>query len=93
MLNRIKNIIGEIKFKKLNNQLNKELEKANKLYKEKSDTVVCKYCGKLLKKQESGQYYDIPNQELVFFHEECFNENEKIGTLEDLEESERKVNE
>ena len=73
------------KIKKFDKQLEKEREKAQKLYDEKGNTVVCKYCGQLLPKNEAGCVYDIVNKNLTFHHEECFNKHEKQGTLEDLE--------
>lgn len=45
-----------MKFKR---QIEKERKKAQKLYDKKQDTVVCSYCGKLLKKNEADSIYDI----------------------------------
>ena len=90
MLDKIIKSIGNIKCKRLDSNLEKEKERAIKLYNEKSDTVVCQYCGKLLKKKEAGMTYDIANKEISFFHEQCFDENEKIGTLEDLKKASTK---
>lgn len=75
------------KTKKFDKQLKKTIEKAQKLYDKKRDTVVCSYCGNLLLKKEAGCVYDIENKDLTFHHEECFNKYEKQGTLEDLLES------
>ena len=82
-------LLSKMVIKKLDSQLNKELQKANSIHKNKYNTVVCKYCGQLLPKQEAGAMWDITNQQLYYFHEDCFNKNEKQGTLEDLKNEEK----
>ena len=72
---------------KFDRQIEKERKKAQKLYDKKQDTVVCSYCGKLLKKNEADSIYDIEKKELTFCHSECFDKYEYHGTLEDLLEN------
>lgn len=73
-----------LKIKKFDKGLEKVRKRAQILFDKKQETVVCKYCGKLLLKKEAGSVYDIEKAELSFFHEECFDKNETVGTLEDL---------
>lgn len=77
------------KIKRLDKQLEKERQKAQKLYDKKQNTVVCEYCGNLLLKNEAGCIYDIVKKEMTYHHEKCFNKYEKCGTLTDLIEKER----
>ena len=72
---------------KFERQIEKERKKAQKLYDKKQDTVICSYCGELLKKNEADCIYDIEKKELTFCHSTCFDKYEKHGTLEDLLES------
>ena len=73
--------------KKFDKLLEKERQKAQKLYDKKQDTVVCSYCGKLLSKYEADSIYYIDKKELTFCHSDCFDKHEKCGTLESLLES------
>lgn len=65
------------KTNKFDKQINKELQKAKKLINEKSDTVICEYCGKLLPKNEAGSVYDIEEKKVTFHHDSCFDKYEK----------------
>ena len=82
-----------LKIKKFDKQLEKERKKAEKIYKEKQDTVVCMYCSKLMKKNEGSSIYDIGKKELEFCHDECFEKNEHLGTYEDLIKGAKEYNE
>ena len=66
------------KYKNFKNEIDKQKEKAEKLYKKKQETVICEYCKQLLKKQDAGCIYDMKNKTLSFFHEDCFNKNERM---------------
>ena len=66
------------KYKNFKNEINKQKEKAEELYKKKQETVICEYCKQLLKKQDAGCVYDLENKTLFFFHEDCFNKNERM---------------
>lgn len=63
----MKNFLNEIRIKRFDSNLEKCRKKALKLYDEKQNTVVCKYCGQLLLKNEAGCVYNIRNQTLEFF--------------------------
>jgi len=65
-----------LKIKKFDRQLEKARKEASKIYKDKPDTVVCQYCGKLLNKDDGGCVYDLETKELTFCHDECFYKNE-----------------
>jgi len=65
-----------LKIKKFDRQLEKERKQANEIYKEKQNTVVCQYCGKLMNKSEGSCIWDIEKKELTFCHDECFYKNE-----------------
>ena len=73
-----------LKIKKFDKKIEKEKQKAQELYNKKQNTVVCQYCGQLLKKEEADSIYDIEKKELTFCHSECFDKYEYQGTLEDL---------
>lgn len=77
-------VLGLLKNKFFESQLEKQRRKAQKEYDKKQDVVMCKYCKQLMKKKEAGSVYDFETKEIEFFHENCFNENEYIGTIEDL---------
>lgn len=77
-------IWGLLKNKIFEYQLEKQRRKAQKEYDKKQDVVMCKYCKQLIKKKEAGLVYDFETKEIEFFHEKCFNENEYIGTIDDL---------
>ena len=66
------------KYKNFKNEINKQKEEAEELYKKKKETVICEYCKKILKKQDAGCIYDMKNKTLSFFHEDCFNKNERM---------------
>ncbi len=59
--------------------------RATKLYKKQGNTVVCVYCGRLLKKEQAGMVYDIGKNEAEYHHEACFEKYAPHGTLDDLE--------
>lgn len=54
-----------LKIKKFDKQIEKEKQKAQELYNKKQNTVVCQYCGQLLKKEEA--LYQI--QQRIKMHE------------------------
>lgn len=68
-----------LKNKKFDKQLEKVRQEASKKYKDKTDTVVCQYCGKLLNKNDGSCIYDLETKELTFCHDECFDKYEPHG--------------
>lgn len=61
------------------------LKRANKLHAKKGPTVVCSYCGGMLRKSEAGCAYDIEHNAMEYFHEACFDRCEPTYTMEGLE--------
>ena len=83
----IEKIKSQLNISKLDADLEIEKEKAQEIYNKKPEIVICEYCKKELPKNEAGSIYNMENGKLYFHHEECFNENETCGTLEDLLEA------
>lgn len=84
MLEKLK---SQLNISRIDADLEIEKEKAQKIYNKKPEMVKCEYCKQMLPKKEAGSIYNIENGKLYFHHEECFNENETCGTLEDLLEA------
>jgi hypothetical protein len=65
--------------KRFGDALSAELNKANVIHKAKGETVICSYCGQLLKKSEACAIYDIDEKTLTYHHDKCFYANEHVS--------------
>ena len=75
----MKHIITYIKYIAFKMKLRKGAKLAEKSYKDKQGTVICKYCGKLLSKNDAGMSYDIDTKEVKFFCIDCFMKDKQIS--------------
>jgi len=73
-------MFGKLKVKLFESKLNKCKDRANNLYIQNGDVVVCEYCGQLLPKKEAGIIYDIEKNKIKFHHEDCFQKYENHPT-------------
>ena len=81
----IREFIARFFIKRFDAGLNVALKRANRLHMDKGQTVVCIYCGGLLRKSEAGVEYDMENDQVTYCHERCFDRCAPHGTAEDLE--------
>ena len=84
MNNLLKSIIKAYKNKNFNNGLNLITIKANKLFKQSRNVVVCEYCGQPLQKLNASIVYDMVKNRIEYSHEKCFEQNNHYGNIEDL---------
>jgi hypothetical protein len=78
-MKRLIDYFSTIRNKKFNHDLETVQDIANNLHNQKSNAVVCIYCGKLLDKKESAIVYDITNNVMEYSHEDCWEANNEVS--------------
>jgi hypothetical protein len=58
-----------MKFKR---DINDCVRKSQELYNDKNDDVLCSYCHKMMKKDETDVVYNIEGNFNDYYHKECF---------------------
>lgn len=72
---------------KLDKELDKALLTATHLHNNGISIAICEYCNKPLKKaaNDVAAVFNLINNKMEYSHDECWEANNKVGTIEDLE--------
>lgn len=71
----------KLRNRKIHKDLASCLSKANELYSNKGNTVLCHYCRQLMLKSEAAVVYNIEVDTIEYSHEACWSDNNEVSDV------------